>query len=164
MKKSNLQPTDTIQDAKNFLRQNWKEGAICPCCAQVTKLYARSITSSMAHALILVYLSGARGYFHAESFFKNSRCDKAIRGDFPKLKYFGLIEPMEGKSDDGNPNTGYYKITEKGIKFTEMTDVAPKHVYIYNNKMYGFSEEMVNIQSCLKNKFNYNELMFGVRV
>lgn len=30
---------ETLEEAKQFLRENWEEGADCPCCTQKVKLW-----------------------------------------------------------------------------------------------------------------------------
>ena len=151
--------TSTLQQVKDFLRGNYKDGCECPACGQHVKLYERKITSAMAYGLILLCKSGYRDFFHVEDYLKGTNCPSSIRGDISKLKYFGLIEREDKIRKDGSARAGYYRVTEKGINFVKNNTTVPKSVNLYNNKAYGFSEEHTNIQEALGQKFNYSELM-----
>jgi hypothetical protein len=157
----------TLGEAKALLRKELKKGADCPCCNRHTQLYSRKITSSMAYALILIYNEGhvhaePSGFIHLENMFKLiPGLASSVRGDAPKLRFWGLIEPKDESADDGNPSSGLYRITDQGKLFVEGKVLIHSHINVYNNKMYGFSREGadVNIRQALKDKFNYNELM-----
>lgn len=154
----------TIEEAKQFLRENWGgKIVLCPCCKQSVKLYERKITSSMAYGLILLYryfrLSPHNAYVHIENYFKELKIASSIRGDMVKLKYWGLIERSFGIRSDGSFRNGYYRITEKGTQFVLGGFQVPRCVKLFNNKFYGFSEEMTTIKEALGDKFNYRELM-----
>jgi len=153
----------TISEAKSEMRLNLKKGGKCPCCTQDYKMYQRTITSSMALGLILLYKKSLTGplYIHIEDYFKSLDVPASVRGDVPKMRFWDLIRPDGKDKEDGNPNSGYYKITELGKAFVEMKIDMPKHANIYNNRFFGFDKDTgtVNIKDCLKNKFNYNELL-----
>lgn len=152
--KLELVPETTLQEAKKFLRDNWKDGCTCLACGQHVQLYSRPITSSMAYGLILLY-KAPRQFIHIEEFLKTKDIPASIRGDFSKLRYWDLIEPSENYE-------GHYKITDTGILFVRLAICVRSHVLLYNNKSYGLAGERVNIKYCLKKKFDYNKLMKGV--
>jgi hypothetical protein len=154
----------TISEAKSQLRQSLHAGAVCPCCNQFVKMYKRKITSSMAYGLILIYkesIGRKDPYFHIENYFKTLDIPSSVRGDVPKLRFWGFIQPHEGELTDGNKNNGLYKITSLGTLFALGEITAQSHVQIYNNKMYGYAPESKNITifDALTDKFNYQELM-----
>ena len=152
----------TLEEAKQFLRDNWEDGVGCPCCKQFVKKYKRKITSAMAYGLIkLVRYNGTTEPIHIENFFKGMDVPSSIRGDISKLKYWGFITPVKCKRDDGCSRNGYYFLTEKGQMFVRGGYTVPKYIYLFNNKPYGFSDEMVDVKIALGNKFNYKELMEG---
>ena len=149
----------TLSEAKEYLKDNYKDGCICPTCNQFVKLYKRALTSSMAYGLILLYKSNKTDYFHIENYLKEQDCPSSIRGDISKLCHFGLLQRQEGKKEDGNPSSGHYKLTDKARAFVMGKITVPKHVNIYNKIVYGYSENHTNIKGALKKKFNYNELL-----
>ena len=87
---------ETIQQAKDYLRENWEDGAKCPCCNQTVKLYKRKLNSSMALGLIMISLKhngvNTSNWFHLENYFKDLPVHSTVRGDIPKLRHWGLIE------------------------------------------------------------------------
>lgn len=150
----------SLEEAKTQLRASFKtKGMKCPCCTQFVKMYNRAITSAMACALIYIHKSGKREFFHVEDYLKEIDCPSSIRGDFAKLRFFGLIESIDLTRKDGSDRSGYYKITQKGIDFVNGTIQVPRAVRIFNNATYGMDEEMIDIHQALKNKFSYKDLM-----
>lgn len=148
----------TITEAKSFLRENWSKGATCPCCQQHVQLYRRPITSAMAAGLILMYHFRKNAFTHVEDFFKKIKCPSSIRGDFSKLRYWGLIE--ENTEEEGQE--GFYRVTAKGREFVRCEIKVESHIQLYNDKFYGFVGNYVDIRDCLKTKFDYEKLMAGM--
>lgn len=158
----------TIKEAKDLMRPKLRTGCVCPACGQPVKLYKRPLTSSMAYGLILIYNQLKNHQFthslHLENFFADiPGLPASIRGDVPKLRFWGLIEQddMPTRERRGNPNNGCYHITKSGIAFVEDNLAVQSHVLIYNNKFYGFPKDSgaVTIKEALKNKFNYEEVV-----
>jgi hypothetical protein len=160
MDKETISDSTTLGQAKMMLRTKLMEGATCPCCQQHAQMYSRPITSAMAAALILLYRhqldNSSMTWFHAENFFKDRKnIPSSIRGDFSKLRFWGLIQADEDSE-------GYYRVTSKGIDFIKGHIKVESNVKIYNNKDYGFKGNYVTIHQCLKKKFNYELLMKGL--
>lgn len=149
----------TVKEAKVFLHKNRMKGCVCEVCEQYVKMYRRKLTSSMAYGMILIYNAGQIDWFHLDKFFKSQNCATSIRGDIPKLRYWGFIEKMVAVREDGNPRAGYYRLTQKGMRFISGKIMAPTYAIIYNNKLFGMSNEDTDIRKALTNKFNYNQLM-----
>ncbi len=154
MSDNSLPLTATISDVKHLLRENYKDGIKCPCCNQLVKAYRRPITSAMAYALILFYKHTKGEWTHADKFFKDQDCPPSIRGDFPKLVYWRLIE----KNDQEN---GVYKINTLGNQFVEGVVKAYSHKLFYNNTCFGATQDakVISIKDALKKKFDYDKLM-----
>ncbi len=157
---------DTLQAAKDQIRENFDKGSSCPCCGQFVKLYKRKLTSAMAYALVEIYKENKRNdmsFFHVEKHFKKlDGLPASIRGDFAKLRYWHLIEPLKGEREDGSKRIGYYRITGGGINFLKYGLKVPSHVFLFDNKLQGKSETLTNFRESLGNKFNYDELMRGL--
>jgi hypothetical protein len=143
--------------------QNLK-GHYCKSCGQYVKVYKRKITSAMAYALILIYKKNQKdyNYFHVEDYLKSLNIPSTIRGDFPKLRFWGLIEKITGRRADGNKRVGFYRITDKGKNFINGKVSVKKFCLIYNNKSQGFIGEDVTFKDTLKQKFDYNQLIRGI--
>jgi hypothetical protein len=78
--------------------------------------------------------------------------------DYSVLKHFGLIEARINDNPELK-DSGYWRITKKGFQFVVGTITIPKRVHIYNNRVYGFSEEHTNIQESLGDQFSYKDFL-----
>lgn len=159
----------TLMDAKKWLRVRFGKGAPCPCCNQFVKLYRRALSKSMAYVLLLME-SHFRGdpveeWLHVPSYIAemvadNPRRAAAVRGDWAKLKLWGLIEEKPGSRDDGSPRVGYWKLTPLGRQFAKRQVKVPSHVYIYNGEaLQRTVEEQITIDDALGTEFSYAEIM-----
>jgi len=110
---------EDINDGRLYVFSNYDKGVICPCCDQFAKKYKRKFNSTMARALIIIYRAG-RDWVHLEELFKNTpKIPSSIRSNASILRWWQMIRRKEGEKDDGNPNNGFYKITDLGIAFVE---------------------------------------------
>jgi len=154
--------SETLEDAKAWLRARFEEGARCPCCDQFVKLYKRKLNSTMARALILVYhyfeRPDADEWLHVPSYLNWTQA----LGDAAKLHRWALIEPKGGIRDDGSTKVGYYRITDLGRRFVRGEASVPKYVYLYNQKVVNRSDAdttRTTITEALGDRFDYAELM-----
>ena len=152
-------PND-LTAARYRFNRDLREGTICPCCKRPAMIRPRNLNSAMAYALILLHKKNTTEFVHYQDVIANlpSR-------DFGTLVHWGLVEARGDVKDDGNPSSGYYRITEAGKQFVLGKLMVKKYVYIFNRKSVDVDEpkakEMIDIQTALNNKFNYRELMEG---
>ena len=154
---------DTIEQEKQRLRQEWRKGTVCNCCGQLVKLYKRKLDSAMVFGLIEIYRihreKGNRDWLHIPTEFTNRQINNS-NAQISKLKYWGLIYEKPNNENSSKRTSGYWRISGVGIQFIFKKILMPKYVYIFNQKQYGMSDDiMVNISTCLGKKFNYEELM-----
>lgn len=161
----------TLAAAEEWLRANAHEGAMCPACAQTVKVYKRRINSMMAYALLLIYRHferDAADWLHVSTFLLqqglSAKVAAAIRGDYAKLKHFGLLEAKEDlgleRRRDGNPRVGLYRITELGRRFVRGEVRVRRYIYQYNKQTVEVEcAETVSIYEALGKRFNYREIM-----
>lgn len=164
-----VSPRASLEDAKRWLRSRFKKGATCPCCQQFVKLYRRPLNKSMAYVLCLIscYYRGdvVDEWLHVPSYIAemvadNPRRAAAVRGDWAKLKLWGLIEEKPGKREDGSPRVGYYRITPLGRRFVNREIKVPAHVFIYNGEpLRRMVSEEITIVDALGTDFSYEEIM-----
>ena len=148
---------DSIAVEKQRLRENYEKGTTCACCNQFVKLYRRKLTSSQMRGLIKLY----RLHMEEPAYYHYTLLGPLhVAADFAKLKLFGLIKPGENL-DSTKKAAGTWIITSKGVQFVLCRIKIPEAVFIYNQKPYRFSENLINIKEAIKNKFDYDELMNG---
>ena len=149
---------DTLQVAKNDLKQGWKtsDGAVCKCCGQKVKLYERKLMWMMARGLIRLYWMDRDMPI---AYHRNKIMPDDTSGSFAKLEYWGLIK-SQVNDDTKKRCSGMWGITSLGRNFVEGNIRVPKYVYTYNQKLYGLpSDELIGIEEALDGRFDYGELM-----
>lgn len=151
---------DTLQTAKEFLKNEMKNGTSCPCCGQFVKLYRRSISSAMAWGLIQMAKQPEGEWVDTTALFSRfgKNCPSGVV-DFTKLRHWKFVEGLDGEREDGSKRVGKWRVTREGRWFAENRQVAQKYCLVFNNTVYGFEGEFLKIKDCLGNKFNYNELI-----
>lgn len=160
--------TQTLEEAKAFLRKNFLTGVDCPCCRQFVKLYKRKLHSSMAVTLIRIFkyyqegsADGSLTEIHVKEYLRRNKFKNAH--DWMLLRYWKLIEPIKQEKETTNRN-GYWRITELGRSFVLGSVKVPASVFIYNSRLYGSDEKLTDIKQALGNAFDYNELMLRTTI
>lgn len=150
---------NTIEEAKQYLRDNWREGVECPCCTQLVKAYKRKLNSGMAQTLVLMLKWTVPGeYIHVETYLRENKIHSCH--DWALLRHWGLIQSAPKDADSDLPNSGVWKLTQQGVLFGIDSILVPKHVLTFNNVSYGsIGEETTDIHDALGSKFSYTELM-----
>ena len=141
-------------------------GITCPACTQLAKIYRRGITLSNMKLLVRVYWmfeddpSLPFVKFGVEE--KGVKTIKTTGGDYAKLRWWGLIEQIPGRREDGSTNTGEWYITDFGRQFCRRQARVPQYVWAYDNTPVpmpeGADNRMLNIDQ-LKKNFSYEEIM-----
>lgn len=133
-----------VSDAQLELARSAEKGSNCPCCGQFVKRYKRKLTKTHVNYLLELYRIGKddlERFIHvSELISKSKQFAKTFSGEFARLRHFGLIE----SGGDGN-----WRITRKGINFIDNKIEMPKYIKIYNNKVLGFSREMITVRQIL---------------
>ena len=147
----------TLDESKGWLQENVDDGAICPCCHRLDKVYNRKVSISMVSRVFDLYryatTHGAAGWHSHRSFVS----DQTVGRDFPLLRFIGLLD-MEDSRDKSKKTSGSYRINLKGVQFCRGDLMIPERLIIYHNELIGVSTEEKHIQDFWPN-FNYQELM-----
>lgn len=150
-------PPHIINRVREWLRPRVDKGVECPCCTQFVKVYdKRQITAGMARVLIAMYHDGGdeNGYVHITKF---RHIEKG--GDTAKLRFWGLIEPMPGRRQDGSTRVGWWRVTNLGKSYVRGTTSVPKYAREFKSNVQKLHGEPRTIRDALGEKFNYDELM-----
>jgi len=148
----------TLQEAKDYIKENQKKGLQCPCCEGYVKLYKRKLNSGMAKFLIALY---KRSQTEIPSCIEDILLDlntPAKSLDYSVLTHWGLIQRVVIPSTE-KKHSGLWEITPTGREFVLGVAMVAKRVHIINNVVVGFDEEQISIKEALGQKFNYIELM-----
>jgi hypothetical protein len=117
----------------------------------------------MAWVLLLMYdfykkEGSLRKWLKVESYLKGlPSVPTGLRGDFPKLRYWGLVVQKEGEIE--GVKTGLYRLTEKGVNFCENRIKVSRVAFVHNKVVKSFSEEQISIIDALDDRFSYRELI-----
>ena len=152
---SNIPDFKTLDEAKAYLREHWDEGADCPACGQDVKRYKRKLSSGMATALIRLYHKSGGNTLE---WVHISELQPLNGGEFAQLKRWQFIDEHLNE-DEAKRTSGTWRMTNRGIDFVRDKIQARSHVYTYNGKTVGWSDEHITIRDALGDKFNYKELM-----
>lgn len=145
-----------LYEHKEWLREHLDDGARCPCCTQLAKVYRRRINSGMARALIHQYKTVGKDYAHTTKLCAQYTHEAA------QLAWWGLISDEGGRREDGG-RSGWWRITEAGLLFVQHAILVPKYARVYDGRLLSLDDsKTVSIIECLGARFDYRELMAGV--
>lgn len=149
-------PDTTLGAAQDWLRRRIDDGASCPCCGQLAKVYRRKLTASIASVLIKMHYWAGADYAYLPNL-RSKGQDEVI------ARHWGLIEGMpDVRRDDGSTRVGWWRLTALGRSFVLDQARVPKYARIYNNRLLNLDDaERVSIRDALGTSFNYDDLMAG---
>ena len=151
----------TLKEARDILREiAMGRGGTCPCCTQRVKVYRRKLPVASAQILIELFREdGADDYVYVPKILDRMTGTPAQGGYGTLSVHWGLIASMEGERDDGSNRTGWWKLTEEGVRFVLDAATVPERAHIYNGRCLGHSGPPIDIRQALRNRFDYDELM-----
>lgn len=156
-------PGETLEAERRRLIKERDKGTHCGACGQFTKVYKYPIHSTIALSLFRLRWAGEPGSWVHITDVAAKMPRVTLNGDFGKLAWWGLTE-QKSKNPDvhiAGRTTGLWRITPKGLQFLQDEIEVPRHCLNFNNTILGWSDDMVRIKDCLKNKFDYQKLMAG---
>jgi len=150
--------TTTLLEAKMWLHEmnRTPQGAICPCCSQMDKVYNRPIGISVIRVLANFYrytkIHGP-GYYHYTKFQQSQ-----VGRDFPCfLRFLNLIERAYN-TDKKKKTSGTYTITDQGIAFVERQIAIRERILVYHDELIGTVGDLKFINQFWPD-FDYEQLM-----
>jgi hypothetical protein len=148
----------TLRDARQWLRARMEDGAHCPCCTQLAKVYTRKLNSAMARDLIWLVRMSAVSTDGWVDIAIAPKCFHASR-ELAKLVYWELIEMLNGQPVGGARTTGIWRPTDSGVRFARGRIAVPSHVRIYDGRRLSFDNtRIITIRQALGEHFDFNEL------
>ena len=163
MRDDQVDAFDTLGQARQKVREKWREGIECPCCGQLVKLYRRSINGAMCRFLIWLVresevpdMGPGRWINRADGpQIQNMRGG----GDYNKLRHWGLIEHAPNEDNPALPkrSSGLWRPTVLGRSFVRNQIALPKYALVFDRKCFGFEGEEVRLRDCLPEWFDFWE-------
>jgi hypothetical protein len=150
----------TIREAQSLLRDSARNGGDCPCCGQRYQLHRRKLNSGMAATLVWLvqYYAKHRDWVHVQEIAPRH----VVRSnEIGKLVHWDLVQLRPKQPDQKSKTSGMWKPKRDGVEFALDHIEVSKYVYLYNNEIVGFSDEMISIAAALGDHFDYDELMRG---
>lgn len=156
------EPDDTLarERARLLAQRRQTGGTICGACDQRVKEYRRIVGASQASALIRLFLAAPDGEWrHVDHLGLTTN----QRGDFAKLRFWGLIEERPKDDEDTTTRTsGLWRIEEKGRAFVNGRRNIRPYCWMYDGEPTEWAPESDwSIRDALGKKFDYEELMRG---
>lgn len=149
----------TLGEARRLLRDLVEDGATCPCCRRLAKIYRRKINSTQARDLIAMYRYGGTEFAYLPHVRKASG-GRSNREE-PKLRWWGLVEEEPTLRPDGG-RAGWWRVTERGVMFVRCQITVPKYAREYDGRCLRLLGDPITIRDALGTKFNYDDLMAGI--
>lgn len=156
----------TLKSAKQELMENIWKGTICPCCGQTAKVYRRKLRDGMAWVMIKMLEYHGTNFVHVDNFLVEIKAPSNYRSDFPKLRFWGLLEHDDSIRKDGSNRNGFWKLTSAGVDFINNETLVWDALFVYNNMVVEYDDpkrKYIDIVEALGTSFNYEELMRGIR-
>lgn len=154
------EPISENQRFMNLLKVGMKMP--CPCCGRHSQIYRRTVHYSMAWQLIKLYQLTRIGGHISDEYVDAAQLilpGTHGTGDFPKCRYWGLIERKPANSETEGKSSGLWRLTEQGVCFIRLEKTIQKTVLVFDDTVIGFDGPQVNIRQAISEKFSYSELM-----
>lgn len=148
----------TLGDARRWLASKLREGARCPCCKQLAKVYRRPLNASMTAVLVSAYGRHGDDWYHNSTLIREARLK--VGHDSTGARYWGLIEEESVRRVDGG-RSGWWRLTELGQQFARGEVTVPKYALLYDNEVLRLEGEAISVAESLGEKFDYEVLMSG---
>jgi len=150
-------------DERAALRDAWgrtiaNDGGHCPVCDRWGKVYLRNINVTMAQGLM--WLCRQTGDEDGWINVPVVGPQWLVRSNqLATLHWWNLVERKSKDETHKAKFSGIWRPTALGKNFTAGLVRVPKSVYTYNNMVMRYSTEEVLISECLKEVFDYDQVM-----
>jgi len=150
----------SLWQARTELLEDIEDGATCPCCGQLAKVYKRKLNREMARWLVWLVGKYINSSGHIPSVWIDVKDSKVRGGDYAKLALWGLAKRKPVEEGSKSRTSGLWQPTAQGIDFALGRRRVPSHLYIYNNTVVRESEVKTSIKETLGDGFDYQEVYY----
>jgi len=147
----------SLAQAKREMLAKVEDGAPCPCCGRLVKLYKRKLHSEMAAFLCRL----VRKYQHEQRYYSTRELCPALTKSATDGSYLVLWDLIEKEPSENHAGgkAGMYRPTIHGQEFVLGYTTVKSHVHLLCGEVIGFSDDYIHIKEALGSRFNYEELM-----
>jgi len=144
----------TVVDAQEMLRDNMEDGLDCPCCGRIVRITSIPLGAGKAVTLVRMMV------WHDQH--KDKEWIHPIRDvnnwglpsrDYGSCEYWGFVEKKGERKEDGNPDSGFWKLTPRGRAFASGLLRCPYRAFVWHEKLIAFSVEGTDVLESLGKKF-----------
>ena len=153
----------TVTEARSRLLASRFTGTLCPVCSRHYQARRRTITGSMAHALVAICQRVKVGdKFHLPSLLEAAAADDASwpsarqGGDASKLYYWRLLERPTAQRGR-RAGAGIWILTASGLAFARGKYKVPRYAIIEARQLVGHEGGEVDIFDIIDKKFCLEE-------
>lgn len=141
---------------KAFRRALSEDGMKCPCCDRWGKIYGYRMNSTIARGLIWMH--------HHEDEFGWVNIQEGPRWllrskSLSTAKHWGLIERRPKDPTEDLRSSGVWRLTPKGIAFIKKRISVERTVFVFDDSVWKFSKDFMDVEAALGKNFSYYELM-----
>jgi hypothetical protein len=149
----------TMEQARADLLRRAKDGANCPCCGRLAKIYRRKLNKTMGAAVAWL----VRQQRTPEDWIDvPKRAPRWVirTNQLGTVAHWGLLE--QATEADGKKRTsGIWRPTNLGRSFVLGKVTVPAWVELLNNEVEAWATEQVSITDVVGVDFDFSELMEG---
>lgn len=145
---------DTLQQAKDDFRRGIgkKDGAICACCKRWGKIHKYKLTQAQAFALKWIEQNASEDGWvnvqaHAPRWMMRAKT-------YPLLAHWDLLEAQGARS-------GMWRVNSRGHQFIKGNLLVPSGVFVFDNTVWGYTDEEISFRGCFGINFDFDEFMSG---
>jgi hypothetical protein len=156
---SHVGPATSFAEVHAYVKERLGEptGVVCPACERAAAIHDRTLSSSMAQALIVMFKAGE---YENRAWFNMPKINHLWPSrDEAMLAYWGLIETHKEVDPSVTGRRGWWRLTSLGVEFVQRKVAVPGHAKVYNGRALEVCGAPVSITDALGTGFTYAEEM-----
>ena len=150
-------PSALLSDAIEYNKNGMDVGTYCPACSQRVKKDRRAV-----HAEAVIFLIELVKKYLVQPRFYHIKDILHVKGknstDAAYFHHWGLIEKGSAPGNKTAKKSGMYRPTQLGIDFVKGLVTVPAYAMIFNNTVFEWADEQIDVKTALGTKFDYAKL------
>lgn len=159
----------TLRAAIHWLEKHREEGARCPCCTRVVKIYHRKIHREMVRFLARLQNAcdqDAKRFFSPRALLPgqtkaSTDATYLIHWDFIQRAPPEAAGPFDDDDDEDDAKRGHYRITTKGREWLAGRTMVSAAVDMICGRILRFDPKMVSAADAYGSPFLFTDLLLA---